>query len=124
MKATRRYLRTPKACAKRSTRVRRFCTKCFGSAVCLHVAFLATGFILFFLLIRRFRAGGLWLYCLRDQKFLSDLQLPWIVNVIERDQIVVRDFQFLCDSDWIIALLHDVSLSGRRRSLRLFVFRR
>jgi hypothetical protein len=42
---------------------------------------------------------------------LTDSQFAWVVNVIERDQIAVRDFQFLCDYDWIVALLHNVSLS-------------
>ena len=75
------------------------------------IAFLATDFILFFLFIRRFRARGLWLCGFGDHKLLPDLQFAWVVNVINGDQIVVGDFQFLCDSGWIIALLHNVSLS-------------
>ena len=75
------------------------------------IAFLATDFILFFLFIRRFRAGGLRLCGFGDHKLLSDFQFSWVVNVIDGDQIVVGDFQFLCDSGWIIALLHNVSLS-------------
>ena len=75
------------------------------------IAFFTTDFTLFFLFIRRFCTGGLRLCCLRDEKLLPDLQFAWVVNVIERDQIGVGDFQFLCDSDWIIALIHNVSLS-------------
>ena len=75
------------------------------------IAFFTTDFILFLLFIRRFSARGLRLCCFRDEELLPDLQFAWVVNVIERNQIAVRDFQFLCDSDWIIALLHNVSLS-------------
>ena len=74
MKATRGRVRTPKACAKRSTRVRRFYGKRFGSAMRFRIAFLATDFILFFLFIRRFSARGLRLCGFGDQKFLPDLQ--------------------------------------------------
>ena len=75
------------------------------------LAFLATDFVLFFLFIRRFRGRGLRLCRFGNQKLLPDLQFPWVVNVIDADQIAVRDFQFLCDSRWIIALLYNVSLS-------------
>ena len=75
------------------------------------IAFLATDFILFLLFIGRFSARGLRLCGFGDQKFLPDLQFAWVVNVIDGDQIPVGDFQFLCDSGWIIALLHNVSLS-------------
>ena len=75
------------------------------------IAFLAIDFILFFLFIHRFGARGLRLCGFGYHKFLSDLQFARVVNVIDGDQIVVGDFQFLCDSDWIIALLHNVSLS-------------
>ena len=111
MKATRGRVRTPKACAKRSTRVRRFYGKRFGSAMRFRIAFLATDFILFLLFIGRFSARGLRLCGFGDQKFLPNLQFSWVVNVINRDQVVVGDLQFLCDSGWIIALLHNVSLS-------------
>ena len=76
-----------------------------------HIAFLATDFILFFLFIRRFRTRGLRLCGFGDQKLLTDFQFSWVINVIDRDQIVVGDFQFLCDSGRIIALLHNVGLS-------------
>src|SRR5215471_10985212 len=99
MKATRGRVRAPKARAKRSTRVRRFYGKRFGSAVRLRIAFVTTDFILFFLFIRRFSAGGLRLCFLRDEELLPDLQFAWVVDVIERNQIAVRDFEFLCDSD-------------------------
>ena len=75
------------------------------------IAFLATDFILFFLFIRRFSPRGLRVRGFGDQKLLPDLQFVGVVNVIERDQIVVGNFQFLCDSGWIIALLHNVNLS-------------
>ena len=75
------------------------------------IAFLATDFIWFFLFIRRFRARGLRLCGFGDHKLLSDLQFARVVDVIDGDQIAVGDFQFLCDSDWIIALLHNVRLS-------------
>ena len=75
------------------------------------IAFLATDFILFFLFIRRFRARGLRLCGFGDDKLLPDFQFSWVVNVIDGDQIAVGDFQFLRDSDWIIALLHNVRLS-------------
>src|SRR5262245_29924055 len=111
MTTTRGRVRTPQACAKRTTRVRRFCRKRFGGAMCLRIAFLTTDFICFFLFIRWFSAGGLRLSFRRDEELLPDLQFAWVVNVIERNQIAVRDFEFLGDSDWIIALFHNVSLS-------------
>ena len=77
----------------------------------LRVVLLTADFALFFLFIDRFSARSLRLCGLGDQKLLPDLQLPWIVNVIERHQIVVSDFQFLRDAGWVIALLHNVSLS-------------
>ena len=75
------------------------------------IAFLITALICFFLLVRPFSARALRFCWLGNQKLLPDLQLPWIVNVIERHQIVVSNFQLLCDPDWIIAFLHDVSFS-------------
>ena len=75
------------------------------------IALFTTDFILLFLFIRRFSARGLRLCCFGNYKFLPDLQFAWVVNVIERDQIVVGDAELLCDSDWIIALFHNVSLS-------------
>ena len=75
------------------------------------LAFLATDFVLFFLFIRRFGGRGFGLCRFGDRKLLSDFQFSWVVNVIDGDQIVVRDSQFLCDSGRTIALLYDVSLS-------------
>ena len=75
------------------------------------LAFLATDFVLFFLFIRRFRGRGLRLCRFGEQKLLPDLQFSWVVNVIHGDQIVIRDFQFLCDSGRTIPLLYNVSLS-------------
>ena len=63
--------------------------------------------------------------CLRNQKLLPDLQFARVFNMIQRNQIVVRDFQLLCDRDRIIALFHDVGFAGRRkRRLRMFIPRR
>ena len=75
------------------------------------IAFFATDFALFFLFIRRFRARGLRLCRFGDEKLLPDFQFSWVVNVIDGDQIAVGNFQLLCDSGWIIALLHNVSFS-------------
>src|SRR5215472_3580421 len=118
MKATRgrppkggKALRTTKTCAKRSPSVRRFYGNRFGDAMRLGIAFLITRFICFLLFVRPFSARALRFRCFGNQKLLSDLQFSWVVNVIERNQIVVRDFQFLRDSNWTIALLHNVSLS-------------
>ena len=72
------------------------------------IAFLATNFIFFFLFISRFRARGLRLCGFGNQQLLPYLQFSWVINVIDRDQIGVGDFQFLCDSGGIIALLHNV----------------
>ena len=77
----------------------------------LRIAFLATDFVLFFLLIRRLSARGLRLSGFGDQKLLPDLQFARVVDVIDRNQIAVGDFQFLGDPGGIIALLHNVGLS-------------
>ena len=77
----------------------------------LRIAFLVTDFVSFFLLICCFSVRGLRLCRFGNQKLLPDLQFARVINVIERDQIVVGDFQFLCYSDWIIALLHNVGFS-------------
>ena len=51
-------------------------------------------------------AGLVW-----NQKFLPDLQFARVLDVIERDQIVVRDFKFLGNRHRIIALDYDLGLS-------------
>ena len=76
-----------------------------------HIAFLITDLIWFLLFIRPFSARALRFCWLGNQKLLPDPQLPWIVNAIERRQIVVRNFQLLCDPDGIIAFLYNVSFS-------------
>lgn len=92
----------------------------FGIAMRFGIALVTADFI-FLLLVRRFSGRALRLGRVGDQEFLSDLQFSGIVNVIERYQIAVRDFQFFGDAYWIVALLHNVSLSGRRDRLRLFL---
>ena len=48
-----------------------------------------------------------------NQKLLPDLQFARVVDVIERDQIVVGNFEFLRDRDRIVAFRHDVNFFRR-----------
>src|SRR5207302_2049961 len=47
-------------------------------------------------LLRFFRFG--W-----DQQFLADLKFARVIDVIERQQFVVGDLEFLSDRHWIVA---------------------
>src|SRR5213594_897020 len=45
----------------------------------------------------------------RNQKPLSDPQFARVLDVVEREQIVVRDFELLCDRHRVIAFCHNVN---------------
>src|SRR5438874_3679403 len=60
----------------------------------------------------------------RNQEFLANSQFPWIFDVIQGNQLVVGDIQFLGDCDRIVALFDDVTLSRRCRRVRVWFVRR
>ena len=68
------------------------------------------------LLVSLFRFTGL----LRNQKFLTNLQFTRVVDVIERDQFVVRNFQLLGDRHRVVAFNHYVSFSRISGRVRFF----
>ena len=56
----------------------------------------------------------------RNQQLLSDLQFARVLDLIERKQIVIRNFQFLCDRHRIITSYYSINFSRARGLFHLF----